>query len=166
MCTYILVCMFFSHVWLFVTPARLLCAWNPPGKNPGVGCHFLLQRIFLTQDRTQVSCIAGRFFTVWTTSAVWGTHSHYSHWTDEETEAQRGQVVVLRLKPACEPKAWALNIWMSKLSMGRSTGYISVHFVNLWRFVLGFFLRMFWALHNLSSFTDDLHLSQWHSSLR
>ena len=30
-------------------PTRLLCAWNSPGKNTGVGCHFLLQRIFLTQ---------------------------------------------------------------------------------------------------------------------
>ena len=24
-------------------PTRLLCAWNFPGKNTGVGCHFLLQ---------------------------------------------------------------------------------------------------------------------------
>ena len=30
-------------------PARLLCLWNFPGKNTGVGCHFLLQGIFLTQ---------------------------------------------------------------------------------------------------------------------
>ena len=29
--------------------ARLLCPWNFRGKNIGVGCHFLLQRIFLTQ---------------------------------------------------------------------------------------------------------------------
>ena len=28
---------------------RLLCPWDFPGKNPGVGCHFLLQEIFLTQ---------------------------------------------------------------------------------------------------------------------
>ena len=28
---------------------RLLCLWNSPGKNSGVGCHFLLQGIFLTQ---------------------------------------------------------------------------------------------------------------------
>ena len=26
--------------------ARLLCPWNSPGKNPGVGCHSLLQEIF------------------------------------------------------------------------------------------------------------------------
>ena len=30
-------------------PARLLCPWDSPGKNTGVGCHSLLQRIFLTQ---------------------------------------------------------------------------------------------------------------------
>ena len=28
---------------------RFLCPWNFPGKNAGVGCHFLLQGIFLTQ---------------------------------------------------------------------------------------------------------------------
>ena len=26
-------------------PARLLCAWNSPGMNTGVGCHFLLQDV-------------------------------------------------------------------------------------------------------------------------
>ena len=30
-------------------PARLLCPWGSPGKNTGVGCHFLLQGIFPTQ---------------------------------------------------------------------------------------------------------------------
>ena len=30
-------------------PARLLPPWYFPGKNSGVGCHFLLQRFFLTQ---------------------------------------------------------------------------------------------------------------------
>ena len=43
-----------GRVLLFVTPmgcqsTRLLCSWNFPGKNTGVGCHFLLQGIFLTQ---------------------------------------------------------------------------------------------------------------------
>ena len=28
---------------------KLLCPWDSPGKNTGVGCHFLLQGIFLTQ---------------------------------------------------------------------------------------------------------------------
>ena len=30
-------------------PTRLLSPWNFPGKNTGVGCHFLLQGIFPTQ---------------------------------------------------------------------------------------------------------------------
>ena len=30
-------------------PCRLLCPWDSPGKNTGVGCHFLLQGIFLIQ---------------------------------------------------------------------------------------------------------------------
>ena len=37
------------------------------GKNTGVGRHALLQGIFPTRDQTQVSCTAGRFFTVWVT---------------------------------------------------------------------------------------------------
>ena len=32
------------------TELRLLCPWDSPGKNTGVDCHFLLQRIFLTQE--------------------------------------------------------------------------------------------------------------------
>ena len=31
-------------------PARLLCLWDFPGKNTGVGSHSLLQGIFLTQE--------------------------------------------------------------------------------------------------------------------
>ena len=30
-------------------PTRLLCPGDSPGKNPGVGCRFLLQGMFLTQ---------------------------------------------------------------------------------------------------------------------
>ena len=46
-------------------PARLFCPWKSPGKNTGVGCHFLLQVIFPTQG--QNSCLvspalAGGFF--------------------------------------------------------------------------------------------------------
>ena len=31
-------------------PTRLLCPWNSPGKHTGVGCHALLQGIFLIQE--------------------------------------------------------------------------------------------------------------------
>ena len=46
---------------------------DAPGKNTGVGCHTLLQSIFLTQ----VSRIAGRFFTIWATREA-RMHSKYS----------------------------------------------------------------------------------------
>ena len=44
-----------SYLQLFATschglePARLLHPWDFPGKNIGVGCHFLLEGIFLNQ---------------------------------------------------------------------------------------------------------------------
>jgi len=34
----------FAAPWIVI--GRLLCPWNFPGKNPGMGCHFLLQGIF------------------------------------------------------------------------------------------------------------------------
>ena len=43
-------------------PARPLCPWDFPGKNPGVGCHFLLQGIFPAQGSNPVSRIAGQTF--------------------------------------------------------------------------------------------------------
>ena len=63
-----------SHARLFVTPwtvacTKLLHPWDFPGKSTGVGCHFLLQGIFLTQG-TQVSRIIDRCFTVWATREV------------------------------------------------------------------------------------------------
>ena len=43
-----------SHIGLFCdhmdySPLRLLCPWDSPGKNIGMGCHFLFQGILLTQ---------------------------------------------------------------------------------------------------------------------
>ena len=37
------------------------------GKNTGVGCHAFLQGIIPNRNWTPVSCIAGRFFTIWAT---------------------------------------------------------------------------------------------------
>ena len=58
-CVCVCVCMYVSvscsvvsdslqHHGLYLT--RLLCPWTFPGKSTGVGCHFLLQGIFLTQQ--------------------------------------------------------------------------------------------------------------------
>ena len=53
----------------------LLCPWDSPGKNTGVGCHALLQGIFLTQGSNlslMSPALAAGFFT---TSATWEAQS-------------------------------------------------------------------------------------------
>ena len=52
-------------------PTRLLCPWDPPGKNTGAGCCALLQGIFPTRGSNLgllSLALAGGFFT---TSATW-----------------------------------------------------------------------------------------------
>ena len=60
-------------------PARLLCPWDSPGRNTGVGCHSLLQETFPTQGLNSghphyrqilFFFFTGRFFTVWATREV------------------------------------------------------------------------------------------------
>ena len=51
-------------------PHWLYSPWNSPDQNIRVGSLSLLQEIFPTQDQTQVSCIAGGFFTSWATREV------------------------------------------------------------------------------------------------
>ena len=46
---------------------RLLHLWNSTGKNTGVGSHSLLQGLF----PDQISCISGRFFTIWATRGAY-----------------------------------------------------------------------------------------------
>ena len=45
-------------------PARLLCPWDFSGKNIGVGCHFLLQEIFLIQG-LNLRLLLGRRIPYW-----------------------------------------------------------------------------------------------------
>ena len=58
------------------------CPWNSLSKNNGVGCHALLQGIFPTQGLTQVSCIAGGFFTVWATREALKLPSSSLNWLE------------------------------------------------------------------------------------
>ena len=55
------------HIQLFaiygLQPARLLCPWDSPGKNTGVGCHFLFQGVFPTPG-IEPESPAGRFLTI------------------------------------------------------------------------------------------------------
>ena len=55
-------------------PTRLLCSWDFPGKNTGVGCRFFLLRISWPSDRTHVSsssALARGFFTTAAPGKPW-----------------------------------------------------------------------------------------------
>ena len=57
-------------------PARLLCPWDSPGKNTGVGRRALLRGIFPTQGSNfnLSPALAGRFFTTSSPAAVAATY--------------------------------------------------------------------------------------------
>ena len=68
LCIYLFRILLLTSAQLYLTlcdpmdcsPPRLLSPWNSPGKNTGVGCHFLLQGIFPTQGSNLclfVSCV-------------------------------------------------------------------------------------------------------------
>ena len=38
-----------EYEWASLNTYKFLCPWHSPGNDPGVGCHFLLWGIFLTQ---------------------------------------------------------------------------------------------------------------------
>ena len=63
---------------LWTVAHRLLCPLDSPGKTTGMGCHALLQRIFLIQGFKPASLmspvLAGGFFT---TGATWEALLHY-----------------------------------------------------------------------------------------
>ena len=52
-------------------PARLLYPWDSPGKNTEVGCHALLQGIFLTQGLSSCLMSPALLSGFFTTSATW-----------------------------------------------------------------------------------------------
>ena len=53
-------------------PARLLCPWDSPGKNTGVGYHVLLWTIFLTQGLTPYRVLYGLRWQVGSSPALSG----------------------------------------------------------------------------------------------
>ena len=64
------------RLWL----SRYLYPWNSSGKNAEVGCHFILQGIFLTWNQIWVFHIAGRFFTIWATRKTLWISFSLSNW--------------------------------------------------------------------------------------
>ena len=61
----------FATLWT-VWPTRLLCPWDSPGKDTGVGSHSLLQGIFLIQgSNSALLCLPALAVGFFTTSATW-----------------------------------------------------------------------------------------------
>ena len=84
------------------SPARLLCAWDSPGKNAGVGCHFLLQGIFSTQ-RSNPHLLLGRQMHTWILNWLhWCVKNYFWHpWHEQETndkDTQRFLSKIISLK--------------------------------------------------------------------
>ena len=71
-------------------PSRLSVHGDSPGKNIGVGCHALLQGSSQPRDQTQVSFIAGEFFSMVSLlaepQALWATsEALQSTWVESKT---------------------------------------------------------------------------------
>ena len=75
-----------SFMTLLLQPTRLLCSQDSPGQNTRVGCHFLLQRIFPTQEMNWVSFSVDKFFMV--LSNLWPLEAwNLNYWTTMEIPA-------------------------------------------------------------------------------
>ena len=51
-------------------PASLLCPWDSPGKNAGLGCIVFSGGSSRLRNQIPVSCTAGGFFSIWATGAA------------------------------------------------------------------------------------------------
>ena len=58
-------------------PSRLLCPWDAPGKNTGVGCHALLQEIFPTQKLNSGPLYCRKIIYLWITREAPAPQNQY-----------------------------------------------------------------------------------------
>ena len=85
-------------------PTRLLCPWNFPGKNTGVGCHFLLQGIFPSQG-TNPSLL---WLLHWPTDSL--SLSHLGSLTTSFSHGHRRYSEKYIFKKSIETNSWP-NRW-------------------------------------------------------
>ena len=105
------------HRW---PPTRLLCPWDSPGKNTGVGCHFLLQcmKVKSESEVTQSyptlsdpmdcslpgSSIHGIFqarVLEWGGTHEFNSNDHYIYYSGQEFLRRNGVAIILKKSPKC-----------------------------------------------------------------
>ena len=97
-------------------PARLLCPWNFPGKNTGVGCHFLLQGIFPSQGSNPHLLLGRQILYHWATreSCLWFYLCEFL--------SQAGSLVLsITSSPGSKRSSWIVIIF---LILKRNLGFI------------------------------------------
>ena len=94
-------------------PTRLLCPWDSPGKNTGVGCHFLLQCMEVkSESEVAQSCP--------TTSGPMDCSSPGSSWDfPGKSILEWGAIAFSEKRLGCKGKTWV------RLLYGFDLGYLS-----------------------------------------
>ena len=120
---------------------RVLCPWDFPGKNTGVVAISFSRGSSQPRDRTQVSHIASRLFTVWATREdlrQWKISLPWKLWaaaTKMEREEAPGSVAWMShcsLAMTVARTVWWSDLHTEELSM-RAGSSLCCFFVELWR---------------------------------
>ena len=96
------------HLFETLQASRLLCLWDSPDKNTGVGFHFLLQGIFLTQgSNPQLLCLLNQqggstTGTTWEAlyacvSGCYSKYSKYVNWLNHSSLYETSSIVLFSL---------------------------------------------------------------------
>ena len=83
-------------------PTRILCSWNFPGKNTGVGCHFLLWGSFRPGNQACISCI-GRLV----------LYHHQGSTPNKVQPKPKGSFSTLTEIFCQIPQSWGNKFWIS-----------------------------------------------------
>ena len=96
---------------------RLLCPWDSPVKNTGVGCHFLLQRIFLTQEQNPCLPHCKQIAYEMNYNGSWLEHYYIKDYLNQPWWQQH---------ISCQPKKKKKKKTILKVCCGCHSGYINL----------------------------------------
>ena len=107
-CAYSVVSVMSDSVWPYgLWPTRLLYPWDSPGKNTRVGCHALLQGMFLTQGSNAGLLHCRHIIYRWATKEAHNTSYHVLN--NKYTEGEYYNFFQLQRTYYWVP--WLLGIW-------------------------------------------------------